>query len=359
MLLALAVLAAAAPARADSLSDARHKRDAARAKKTEIASKIDVLKASDRDLEKAENDLDGRARAQENDVIAAQQAVQAAQETVRQAEKDLAATDRRMHDLRSALASRAISIYMNPVRASLLDLMGSHTFAEASRREALLTHVISSDRDVIDQLRSVREDQDGARVALSRARDLARQRRQAAVEGLRALQQARSEKDRVHTALQGRIADFLAEADAVDREEANLTALIRSRDAAVGPVSASGLIWPVNGPVTSGFGMRWGRMHQGIDISAPTGTPIHAAKAGTVIFAAWMGGYGNAVIISHGGGFSTLYGHQSRLGSSEGQSVTQGQTIGFVGSTGHSTGPHVHFETRVNGTPQNPRNFLR
>jgi murein DD-endopeptidase MepM/ murein hydrolase activator NlpD len=117
-------------------------------------------------------------------------------------------------------------------------------------------------------------------------------------------------------------------------------------------------MWPIRGPITSGFGMRWGRMHSGIDIGGPIGMPIHAAKSGTVITSSWMGGYGNAVVISHGGGFSTLYGHQSRIAVHDGQSVSQGETIGYVGSTGNSTGPHLHFETRVNGTPQNPRNFL-
>ena len=99
-------------------------------------------------------------------------------------------------------------------------------------------------------------------------------------------------------------------------------------------------------------------MHAGIDIGAGSGTPIYAAKAGTVIHSGGMGGYGNAVIIDHGGGFTTLYAHQSRLGSREGQQVSQGQVIGYVGSTGNSTGPHLHFETRVNGAAQNPRRYL-
>jgi murein DD-endopeptidase MepM/ murein hydrolase activator NlpD len=104
--------------------------------------------------------------------------------------------------------------------------------------------------------------------------------------------------------------------------------------------------------------MRWGRLHPGIDIGVPIGTPIHAAKAGVVIYASWMSGYGNFVIIDHGGGFSTAYGHQSRLAVTVGEQVSQGQVIGFSGDTGNSTGPHLHFETRVNGIPENPMNFL-
>lgn len=122
-------------------------------------------------------------------------------------------------------------------------------------------------------------------------------------------------------------------------------------------VSASGLIWPVNGPITSGFGPRWGSFHEGIDIGAPCGTPIHAAAPGTVIYSGWMDGYGNFVIIDHGNGLATAYGHQSAIYVSGG-SVSQGQTIGAVGSTGHSTGCHLHFEVRVNGNPVDPLGYL-
>jgi murein DD-endopeptidase MepM/ murein hydrolase activator NlpD len=124
-----------------------------------------------------------------------------------------------------------------------------------------------------------------------------------------------------------------------------------------GTPSASGLIWPVSGPITSGFGWRWGRMHEGIDIGAACGTTIHAAASGTVIYAGWMDGYGNITIIDHGGGLATAYAHQSSIYVSGG-SVSQGQAIGAVGSTGHSTGCHLHFEVRVNGTPVNPLNYL-
>jgi murein DD-endopeptidase MepM/ murein hydrolase activator NlpD len=123
-------------------------------------------------------------------------------------------------------------------------------------------------------------------------------------------------------------------------------------------VSASGLIWPVQGPVTSPFGMRWGRMHEGIDIGVPYGTPIHAAASGTVIYAGWMSGYGNLTVIDHGHGLATAYGHQSSLAVGNGQSVTQGQTIGYVGCTGHCFGPHLHFEVRVNGQPVDPLGYL-
>jgi murein DD-endopeptidase MepM/ murein hydrolase activator NlpD len=110
--------------------------------------------------------------------------------------------------------------------------------------------------------------------------------------------------------------------------------------------------------VVSPFGWRWGRMHEGIDIGVGYGTPIVAAASGTVIYAGWMGGYGNLVIVDHGGGIATAYGHNSSILVGYGSSVSQGQTIALSGSTGNSTGPHVHFEVRVNGSPVDPLGYL-
>jgi murein DD-endopeptidase MepM/ murein hydrolase activator NlpD len=122
--------------------------------------------------------------------------------------------------------------------------------------------------------------------------------------------------------------------------------------------SSSGFIWPVNGPVVSPFGWRWGRMHEGIDIGVGYGTPIHAAASGTVITAGWEGGYGNLIVIDHGGGLATAYGHQSGFAVGYGEHVSQGQVIGYVGCTGHCFGPHVHFEVRVNGAAVDPLGYL-
>jgi murein DD-endopeptidase MepM/ murein hydrolase activator NlpD len=118
------------------------------------------------------------------------------------------------------------------------------------------------------------------------------------------------------------------------------------------------MIWPTNGAFTSPFGQRWGRLHAGIDIGAPEGTPIRAAMSGKVVLLGWTGGYGNYTCVQHGGGLSTCYAHQSRYGTSMGASVSKGDVIGYVGNTGNSTGAHLHFETRVNGAPVNPMGYL-
>lgn len=136
--------------------------------------------------------------------------------------------------------------------------------------------------------------------------------------------------------------------------------LERQAKAAVASLGTSsrGFIWPLNGSVTSYYGPRWGRMHTGLDIDGYSGQPLVAVKEGTIILASYYGGYGNAVIIDHGGGYSTLYAHQSALNVSEGQRVDQGDIVGYVGSTGNSTGDHLHFEVRVNGEPTDPMRYL-
>ena len=171
--------------------------------------------------------------------------------------------------------------------------------------------------------------------------------------------------------------EFRGEVEALAQVSAALAARIRASQAAISDAAAGsggefssggaagdqapsshGLIWPVSGPVVSGFGPRWGRMHEGIDIAAPTGTPIRAAGSGTVIYSGWQSGYGNLVVIDHGGGLATAYAHQSAIVVGGGQQVVRGQVIGYVGCTGHCFGPHLHFEVRVNGQPVDPLGYL-
>jgi murein DD-endopeptidase MepM/ murein hydrolase activator NlpD len=193
----------------------------------------------------------------------------------------------------------------------------------------------------------------------------------------RELVSARSQKRVGLSQVKASEREAVGEAEALERVSAALGAQIRAAQAAAAAraaaaaqqssssyqpssstQSASGFIWPVSGPVVSPFGVRWGRMHTGIDIAVGYGTPIHAAAAGTVIYAGWMDGYGNLVFIDHGGGISTGYAHQSSIAVSNGQTVSQGQVIGYVGCTGHCFGPHLHFEVRLNGNPVDPLGYL-
>ena len=155
----------------------------------------------------------------------------------------------------------------------------------------------------------------------------------------------------------------LAHVVELQAQSAALASKIRSAQSSAaavttGPPSASGFIWPVQGVLTSSYGWRWGRMHEGIDIAVASGTPVVAATAGTVVYAGWMGGYGNIVVIDHGGGIATAYAHNTGVTVGSGQQVAQGQLVAYSGSTGNSTGPHVHFEVRVNGAATDPLGYL-
>jgi murein DD-endopeptidase MepM/ murein hydrolase activator NlpD len=153
--------------------------------------------------------------------------------------------------------------------------------------------------------------------------------------------------------------DLEGDLAALEAEQARVASALQGAPAP-GPVrQGSGqLIWPVNGPVVSGFGMRWGRLHAGLDIAVPAGTPIRAADSGRVVLMGWVGGYGNYTCIQHNASLSTCYAHQSSFGTSNGANVSQGQVIGSVGCTGHCFGDHLHFETRVNGSPVDPMGYL-
>lgn len=277
-----------------------------------------------------------------------------------------------MAELRARAAEAAIRAYVHPGGDTLLEIVRAKDLGEASRRQALLSHVVSSDRDIVDQMRATRQDAQFDRENLAAAHEKAADRREAAAKRLAELEQVRNDQVRLKGALEARIAQVTSEVAALSREEATLSALIRARqlpaEATDTPsnrggggsarVSGSGVAWPTSGSLTSGYGYRWGSLHAGIDIANGVGTPIRAAKGGTIILAGWNGGYGNCIVIDHGGGFTTLYGHMTRLRASEGQRVSQGDVIGDMGSTGNSTGSHLHFETRVNGSPRDPQRYL-
>jgi murein DD-endopeptidase MepM/ murein hydrolase activator NlpD len=180
---------------------------------------------------------------------------------------------------------------------------------------------------------------------------------------------ARSSKSHDLVLTRKQLSDEIAESKALAAASAQLAARIAESErqaaaaAAAGspepaPASSSGFIWPVSGPITSPFGMRWGTLHPGVDIGVPSGTPVHAAASGTVIWCGWMSGYGNLVMIDHHNGLVTLYGHNTSVAVGCNQQVAQGQVVSYSGCTGFCTGPHVHFEVRSHGSPVDPLGYL-
>ncbi len=356
---AAVVLLQAAPARAESIESLRRKHDAAQARRVAAAAKVDAARASDAQLENTVNDLNNAVHAQVAATDAAQQALDAAEVTVHQAESRLDGTRQHVNQLRSVAIDSAIDAYVRNGGHAITDLMKAKNLGDLSQREMYINTLVANDRDALDNLRGALLDETAEEARVSKARDVLKARRKDAGTKLKALASQLKLQAQLRGALNDRIADYATEAEAAANEEGNIQKVLAAAQGAdTGPASAAGLIWPCRGPLTSPFGMRWGRMHQGQDIACGVGTPIHAAKAAIVVFAGVMSGYGNVVILDHGGGFSTLYAHQSRMAVTQGQHVGQGDVIGFVGSTGHSTGPHLHFETRFGGTPRNPVPYL-
>ncbi len=198
--------------------------------------------------------------------------------------------------------------------------------------------------------------------ARQRAQDLAGERDDLEDEEEQLAALVRQQQEEARRAAEARRQEEARRAEARRQQEAR-AASTRQSSASASPapaprVSSGGYAWPMCAPVTSEYGPRWGRMHRGIDLGARTGTPIRSIQAGTVIFAGWQGGYGRITLIDHGNGMVSAYAHQSRFAVGQGTGVGRGQVIGYVGSTGNSTGPHLHLETRVGGSAVNPRQYL-
>ena len=276
------------------------------------------------------------------------------------------------------LERRVRDLYMTDGPDALSFVLGTASFADLIDNLDLLGRIGRQDEKIAARVKHARDGLADARrrttvaraeaVRVEAAAESATSEQRGLVSRLVAsrdeLAAAQREKHSTLASIQSDRSNVLAEIEDLEAQSEALAARIRAAQqqssASNGPVvSGSGqLSWPVSGPVTSSFGVRWGRMHEGIDIAVGQGTPVRAAAAGTVIYAGWMEGYGNLVAIDHGNGLSTAYGHNSSLASSVGQSVSAGQVIAYSGSTGHSTGPHVHFEVRVNGAPVDALGYL-
>jgi len=276
---------------------------------------------------------------------------------------------------RGVLAARVSAAYRTGEPTMLQIVLRSGSLSDAVSVRDNLERLNEQDRGLIVETRAnvgrLRRSRDAIR---STRAEVYRTEQQVAVreaEAKRAYTVIATERNRLVAARGARAAllsrvkedrrELEAEARGLRARSARLAAQIRSSSSGLPSTVAVGgggqFSWPVNGPITSSFGWRWGRMHEGIDIGAPMGAPIGASASGRVIVAGWSGGYGNLVVVSHGS-IATAYAHMSRIAVSVGQEVGRGTVLGAVGCTGHCFGPHVHFEVRVNGVPQNPVNYL-
>lgn len=330
--------------------------------------------------------LEGQVSALRNQEAAAEEELAAKQAELDQAEAQLGEALDRLATLRGRLKralvnlrERLVAIYTYGSTDITSVILTSEDYGDMIARTEYFDAIQESDENLAERVRSLRDEAKKlvrvrkiAKLTIEDARDAIAAKEQRlevtrstleSREG--ALLSARSKQRQTLKGIEG-------ERDEHEEVAADLRAQIAQEIAEAtggmalpaGPLpspSAAGLIWPLEGTLTSGFGYRWGRMHEGIDISVPEGTPIRAAADGTVILMQSeyeSGGYGNYTCIDHGGGLSTCYAHQSSFATSVGAQVSQGDVIGLSGNTGHSTGPHLHFEVRINGTATDPLGYL-
>ena len=300
------------------------------------------------------------------------------QEDLRRERLRLARLRARLAEARAALSKRLVELYKADQPDLVTVVLESNGFADLLERTEFMQRVSHQDARIINIVVKAKAEATATAKRLDklekRAQVVAAQiedevNQVSAVKGQLVdrrgrYQQARGEKSALLAKTRSDRHDLEGDLRALEAEQAKvlsaLQASANSGSAPAGPVQqgSGGLIWPVNGPIVSGFGMRWGRLHAGVDIAVPAGTPIRAAQSGRVVLLGWTGGYGNYTCIQHTGGLSTCYAHQSRYGTSMGASVSQGDVIGYVGCTGHCFGDHLHFETRINGSPVNPAGYL-
>ncbi|NCO36051.1 MAG: hypothetical protein AUJ92_04895 [Armatimonadetes bacterium CG2_30_59_28] len=279
------------------------------------------------------------------------------QESLREVEKRLA-------NHNEALGDRLVSIYKNGSLVYLEMVLESRSFSDVVKRTYLFRKIVENDIGLLHRIQADREE-------IAQKRDLLRHQErqiesaQAQVEQKKKeiATQAERERQLLFKVCHERAA-YEANLRELEQSSREITAMIQrlAAPSSGGGVTAwrGGFIRPVSGRITSSFGYRFHpifkvrRIHTGVDLSARSGTPIRAAAGGRCIFAGWQRAYGKMVIIDHGGGLATVYAHCSSTSISSGSRVSQGQSIAHVGSTGASTGPHLHFEVRRNGRPVNP-----
>ena len=364
LLSAVYLMTLAPLAQAETLEEQRdahiEKAEQAQKKKNEIESRIEGLSEEKRAVDEAADEATKAYKDVKKELDATEARIDENEDKLKVLNKDFAVK-------RDQLAKRVRDIYINGQINYLDVLFGAKDFQDFFTRMDLLKRVIQQDYDLVQVVfaektaietsqKELEKDKTAKEKLVASAAD-----RKKEAEKKQAAKQAIIDKMETDRATQERI---INENLAASKEVEQMIRNSRYQPASPALSGGGALNWPLGGPITSPFGWRVhpitgaSRFHSGIDIGGDYGDTIHAAGAGIVSYAGWISGYGYAVIIDHGGGISTLYGHNQALLVSEGQSVSQGQAIAECGSTGNSTGPHCHFEVRVDGEPVDPMGYL-
>jgi murein DD-endopeptidase MepM/ murein hydrolase activator NlpD len=374
-LASLLLLLTAGPAGADErLGVLQSRIAAARAQEAQLAGEIDSLTSRIRELEAREGDVALRLDALNADLALYQRRLDKIKALFK-------VQTERLHFLKGQYATalaraqgRLVELYQEGDHSAIEVVLGASSLSEMVDRLDYMQAVARQDTRIVGQVAAARVELRSARARTAKVqqkvaastrviayrRDQVAALRESLLADGRSLAAVRDQRQHSLADTRESEEEWLAEASAMRQANVAIASAISSPPSSPtsSPPSSAGLIWPVSGPINSPYGMRWGSLHPGIDIGAGTGTPIKAAASGRVVVAGYSGGYGNLTVIDHGNGIVTAYAHQSSLAASAGQQVAQGQVIGYVGSTGFSTGPHLHFEVRVNGSPVDPLGYL-
>ncbi|MBC2722306.1 peptidoglycan DD-metalloendopeptidase family protein [Desulfosporosinus sp.] len=361
----------ALPSRADQLGDSLQQQKEIQNQKDQAHGKLNKLTYTTDTMKAKLNQLETQIATAQTILDQKKVAFVQAQNQVTLAQKELEQKEEELNDRRLALGKRARGIYESGQVSHLELLFQSSDLSDFITRMEYFSKLVDNDRQLLADIESQKEQITRKKGELQVKRDQAAEIKAQAASVSADLDKKKSEQ---RVALDQNLKAQKAAFDEVDRLEVEskaLTEKIRKLQAAQsgkGTKAGNGTVstWPVPGyySISSPFGWRTHpitkkrSMHTGTDVVAPTGTKLHAAGAGVVIMAGWNTAYGNMTIIDHGSGISTLYGHQSRLDVSEGQAVNANQVIGAVGSTGWSTGAHLHFEVRVGGNPTDPIQYF-
>ena len=346
----------------DQLADLQRQAEEQQAKTNEASAKVENVSERLRQIQEELRVATAEYKEVKGQLDSVEDKISDNTELLQKTEADLKVKNKK-------LQQRVRDIYINGQISYVDVLFGAKDFADLMTRMDVLKRIIKHDYDLIMKVKEEKATVENTRAQLEKDKAEAEvlvtdaQAKKAKVEDKESEQQVLLDQAIYDRDTSERMYEEIM---AASQEVANM--IRRSQMSSAGysgaPAGAGGMIWPISGPITSEFGWRThpifgtARFHSGLDIGGDYGMPIYAAASGTVIYAGWISGYGNAVIIDHGGGVTTLYGHNDSLNVSEGENVAQGQVIAMCGSTGNSTGPHCHFEVRENGEPVSPYGYL-
>lgn len=315
------------------------------------------------ELRKILGEINGKLRKQQRTLDAAKAEVQRIDFQISSTQQRLTVLESSRVERLDAINTRAAALYMMGPVNTIEAASQASSLDEFVARAAAVDFIAAFDRQILEDIAGIRYETRIGRVTLRESRAQASARRADVAERVNEIAAWQDAKQEAVDRIGNRVNKFRAMIRALEAEQKRIEDIISGRGTNSGTVytgstSSLGFAWPIRGNITSPYGPRGGGFHTGMDVDCDTGERIGASRGGRVIASEWGGGYGNMVIVDHGDGFSTLYAHQSRLLVSRGAQVSQGSVVGLCGSTGNSTGDHLHFEIRYNGSHRNPRPYL-